>query len=169
MLEALRRIVGNLISRAVVQLVADAPMLQELQLQVLDGEIRARCERFQAYGLTTVPLVGAEAVVLFPNGDRAHPLVVCVDDRRHRKRNLAVGEVALYNHLGVYVLLKLGSVVEVNAPIDLVNGAALRVAGTKVVGAQGAAVPDSTPVVASVSTQLNLLLARLRAHGLIAP
>jgi phage gp45-like len=110
----------------------------------------------------------AEAVVLFVGGLRDHPLVVSVDDRRYRKTGLAAGEVALYNHQSVYLLLKTGQVIEANAPIDLVNSAVYRVAGTQVVGAQGAAVADSTATAASVSTQLNLLLSRLRAHGLIA-
>lgn len=39
--------------------------------------------------------------------------------------------------------------------------------GTKVVGAQGAAVADATDAATAI-TQLNALLARLRAHGLIA-
>lgn len=42
-----------------------------------------------------------------------------------------------------------------------------QIAGTKVVGAQGAAVVDATDE-ASAVTQLNTLLARLRAHGIIA-
>jgi hypothetical protein len=37
----------------------------------------------------------------------------------------------------------------------------------KVVGSQGAAIADATDA-ASAITQLNLVLARLRAHGLIA-
>lgn len=41
-------------------------------------------------------------------------------------------------------------------------------AGTKVVGAQGAAVADATGA-GDVVAQLNALLARMRAHGLIAP
>lgn len=40
--------------------------------------------------------------------------------------------------------------------------------GTQVVGAQGAAVANATADEASLATQLNALLARLRAHGLIA-
>jgi hypothetical protein len=43
----------------------------------------------------------------------------------------------------------------------------VRYQGTKILGAQGAAVADATDA-ASVITQLNALLARLRAHGLIA-
>lgn len=46
-----------------------------------------------------------------------------------------------------------------------------KVAATKVIGAQGAAVPDATggaTVDAEARTAINDLLARLRAHGLIA-
>jgi hypothetical protein len=51
---------------------------------------------------------------------------------------------------------------------NLETGMAYRVNGTQVVGARGAAVADATDA-ASAITQLNLLLARARAHGLIAP
>lgn len=48
-----------------------------------------------------------------------------------------------------------------------VGGTMYRVGGVKVVGSQGAAVADATDA-ASVITQLNALLSRLRTHGLIA-
>jgi hypothetical protein len=48
-----------------------------------------------------------------------------------------------------------------------IQGANFRVAGTQVVGEQGAAVADATDA-ATVITQLNALLAQLRTHGLIA-
>ena len=62
----------------------------------------------------------------------------------------------------------------VNTDITELNGASqvdvsarYEVAGTQVVQAQGAAVPDATGA-GDVVAQLNTLLARLRAHGLIA-
>jgi hypothetical protein len=51
--------------------------------------------------------------------------------------------------------------------IDLPSGNTLKVAGTQVVGARGAAVADATDAATAIS-QLNALLARLRTHGLIA-
>ena len=51
--------------------------------------------------------------------------------------------------------------------IDMASGKVFKVAGTQVVGPRGAAVADATDA-ASAITQLNLLLARCRAHGLIA-
>jgi len=52
--------------------------------------------------------------------------------------------------------------------LDLAGGKALSVGGQQVVGGRGAAVADATDA-ASAITQLNALLARCRAHGLIGP
>jgi hypothetical protein len=51
----------------------------------------------------------------------------------------------------------------------LASGNVVTIGGNHVVGARGAAVADASATVASVQAQLNLLLARIRAHGLIAP
>jgi phage baseplate assembly protein V len=111
LLAPLRIRIANMVARAVVQLVNDGAKLQVLQLGVLEGETREGCERFQEYGFTSVPLAGAEAVVLFVGGRRDHGLVVAVDDRRYRKKDLQPGEVALYHHAGPFVLLKSDRVV----------------------------------------------------------
>lgn len=39
----------------------------------------------------------AEAMMLYPNGDRSHPIAVCVDDRRVRPYGVQKGEVAHYS------------------------------------------------------------------------
>jgi len=96
---------ANAVARAVVQLVDDETKLQLLQLGVLAGEVVDGAEHHQAYGFASVPLAGAEAVVLFPGGDRAHPLVVSVSDRRHRPTGGEPGEVTVYNHAGARVIL----------------------------------------------------------------
>ncbi len=97
--------IANSIARAVVQTIGDSTKLQLLQLGVLDGEDIDDAERVQEYGFSSVPLAGAEAVVVFPNGDRGHPLVVAVDDRRYRPTGGQAGEVTVYNDAGAYVRL----------------------------------------------------------------
>lgn len=119
MLAPLRTRVANLVARAVVKLVDDAVRMQKLQLQVLADETRDGCERVQQYGFTSVPLEGAEAVVLFVGGRRDHGLVVAVDDRRHRKKDMAPGEVALYTDEGAAVYLKRGRIVVIDDEIRL--------------------------------------------------
>ncbi len=96
---------ANMVARAVVSGTTDGGNMQTLQLSVLETETIDGAERFQQYGLSSVPLAGAEAVVIFPGGDHAHPLVIAVDDRRHRPTGLKDGEVALYNDAAVKILL----------------------------------------------------------------
>lgn len=115
LLRPLRVQLQNMVARAVVQVVNDSAKLQGVQLGVLDGEDIDDGERFQQYGFTSVPMPGAEAVVVFPGGDRGHPLVVAVDDRRYRLTGLTGGEVAIYHKDGAKVLLKDGGDIEITA------------------------------------------------------
>lgn len=111
----------GMIGRAVIRLVDDARKLQTAQVTVQAGEVRA-AERFQDYGVSSVPLDGAEAIVLFVGGDRGSPVVIRTDDRRHRPTNLAPGEVVIYTDEGARVHLKRGRLVEITAEVVKVNG-----------------------------------------------
>lgn len=115
----LRRAVANMVSRAVVKLVNDAAGMQVVQLGLLAGETRDQAERFQQYGFTSVPLEGAEAVVVFVGGTRDHPLVVCVDDRRYRPKGMQDGEAQMYNHIGDYIHIKADGSIKVVAAMKV--------------------------------------------------
>ena len=82
-----------------VRRVDDAGDLQRVQVSMLAAEDRDRVERYQPYGLSAHPLPGAEAVVVAIAGNRDHPVVIALDDRRHRPRDLQPGEVCLYSHI----------------------------------------------------------------------
>jgi phage baseplate assembly protein V len=94
---------ANTVARGVVQLVDDSTKMQLLQLGVLDGETLDGAEHFQPYGFYSVPLAGAEAAVIFPNGDRTHPIVVAVADRSKRPTDGDGGEVGIYGPTGARV------------------------------------------------------------------
>lgn len=94
------------IGRAILAAVSDAGAIQTAQADCLADETHDDVERIQEYGFTSVPLPGAEAVLVFPGGNRDHGLIIAVDDRRYRLKALASGEVALYDDLGQYVHLK---------------------------------------------------------------
>lgn len=130
-----------LVSRGVLKMVDDAPGLQSVQVTLL-GESPAWAERFQQYGLTSVPHGGAEAVVAAVGGARAHLVAFAVDDRRYRMASLAAGEVAIYDDQGQSVhLTREGIVIKgaglplafVECPEVTMDGA-LRVAGGVTVG-----------------------------------
>ena len=119
----LRNRVAVMVSRAVLQLVDDSLRLQGVQVVGFAGETLDQVERFQQYGFTAVPhgpddAGAAEAIVLALGGQRQHPVVIAVDDRRYRLKGLEDGEVALYtdeDETGHRVHLKRGNIIEMVA------------------------------------------------------
>lgn len=101
--------IANMVARSVVQLVDDKKKLQLVQIGVLAGETiegsGGGAEHFQPYGFTSVPLVGAEGVAVFPSGDRSHPLLIAVSDRRHRPTGGEAGQVTMYHHGGAKITM----------------------------------------------------------------
>ena len=108
----LKRRVLLMVGRAVLTAVKDSTKTQGLQIKLFDGEVRDDVERFQNYGLTSVPEEGAEALVLFLGGNRDHGVVVAVEDRRYRPKGLKPGEVCVYHKNGDKILLKDGNEIE---------------------------------------------------------
>jgi phage baseplate assembly protein V len=97
--------IGLAIARAVIGLVDDGKLAQALQIDLLADETQDDVERFQNYGFTSHPHPGAEGITVCPAGLRSHAVVIAVEDRRYRLRNLQQGEVAIYDDLGNVVLL----------------------------------------------------------------
>lgn len=107
-----------LISRGVLKMSEDGKGLQEVQVTLL-GDSPAWAERFQQYGLTSVPHGGAEAVVASVGGARAHLVALAVDDRRYRMASLKTGEVAIYDDKGQSVHLTREGIVVKGAGLPL--------------------------------------------------
>lgn len=98
------------ISRGTLTRVNDATKMQTADVRLLHDEAIAGAERFQDYGYTSVPLPAdgagtAEVVVVCVSGNRSHPVIIRIDDRRYRLKNLQPGESAQYDDQGqqVYV------------------------------------------------------------------
>jgi phage baseplate assembly protein V len=95
------------IARGTLDKASDKSRMQEVDVHVLDNELLTGVERFQPYGISSVPMPAdksggkaAEVVVLFVNGNRSHPIVIAVDDRRHRPKDWKPGDAGLYHHDG---------------------------------------------------------------------
>jgi phage gp45-like len=164
--------IANTVARAVVNYASDGTKLQLLQLGVLADETVDGAEHHQAYGFSSIPLAGAEAVVLFPNGDRSHPLVVAVSDRRHRPTGGEPGEVTVYNHTGAKITMaKDGDIVVEPASgrdVKIGDGASKAVvvqsaldlfilALTNAVGSTALSTVPMAPGLAALSTLLTVL------------
>jgi phage baseplate assembly protein V len=113
LLMPIRRRLALMVSRAVVTLVNDAAKMQTLQVSILDDETFEGAEHWQPYGFTTVPHVGAEALLLSVGGHRAHSIVVSCADRRYRLTGLQDGEVAIYTDEQDKIHLKRGREIEI--------------------------------------------------------
>ncbi len=112
MIEAFRKLIAPIqrrvalmVGRAVIRLIDDSLKCQVVQIDALAGETLSNVERFQQYGYTSVPQSGAEAVFVCVAGNRSHPIVIAVEDRRYRLKGLQAGEVALYDDLGHIIRL----------------------------------------------------------------
>ncbi len=124
--------IANTAARAVVKLVDDETKLQLLQVGVLADETIDDAEHHQPYGFSSVPLAGAEAVVVFPNGDRSHPLVITASDRRYRPTGGEPGQVTMHHYNGAKVtMLENGDIEVMPGPggeVLIGNGAAVELA-----------------------------------------
>ncbi|WP_143188236.1 phage baseplate assembly protein V, partial [Citrobacter freundii] len=87
-LEGIGRRLRLLVDRAVVRIVTDSLGRQNLQIQSLADSTNDDVERFQNYGLTSVPPVGSEALILAVGGRREGLVAIAVEDKRCRPKGL---------------------------------------------------------------------------------
>lgn len=114
LLAPVRRRLLTLATRGLVRLIDSDEARQLLQVGLYDGTLDG-VEHFEAYGLTTHPPKGAEAILLALGGSRDHTVALAVGDRRVRLKGLAQGEVALYDDEGTVIVLRRGKRVEIRA------------------------------------------------------
>lgn len=106
------------VSRATLGPVDDGAGLQRGQVVMLAGETRDLVERVQPFGFSSVPLPGADCLVVCVGGNRDHPVIIGVDDRRFRPTGLAGGEVCLYSPLtGHRITLKADRSIEIEGDV----------------------------------------------------
>lgn len=110
-MQSLQRQLLGLIGRAVVKSINAASKCQMIDVELLAGQPKGGIEYLEPYGFTSRAKAGADAVVLFPDGDRSHAIAITVSDRRYRMKGLKTGEVALYDDQGQSVTLTRAGIV----------------------------------------------------------
>lgn len=96
----------NLVSRFVLVKADDSKKMQEVKGELFSEEVKEELEHFQNYGFTSNPPANCEGIGLSVNGNRDHVVVICLDSRQYRTKDLAEGEVAVYNNAGAKIVLK---------------------------------------------------------------
>lgn len=145
--------IANLLGRGVVESVDDSRSIQELKIEILDGELRTEVERVQQYGFTSVPREGAEHVTICIGGRREQAITLAVDDRRYRLKNLASGEVAVYNDAGASIVLKANGDIEAHPA----SGRAVKVGGAADAVAMASKVKAALDTIIAAHNQLGVV------------
>jgi len=154
-LRPLRRAQADVVARAVLQLVNDGGSLQVVQIGV--PETRPDAEHFQPYGFFSVPLAGAEGVALFPGGDRGHPLVIVMSDRRYRPTGQEPGTAGIHNQTGARLVVLPNDTIEARTA----SGTASPVATKADLDALKSAISGWTPVAGDGGAALKAALMAL--------
>jgi phage baseplate assembly protein V len=159
--EQFGRKLRNIVARGIVQMVDDGSKMQTTQIGLLDGEIFDGAERAQQYGFSSHPLPGAECFVVFCGSAREHPVIVSVDDRRHRQRDSKPGEVVIYTDEGDSIHFKRGNIIEVTTKGDVIVKAGRSIdatAGTSITAKAGAeiAATAGTSIAATAGTTVSV-------------
>jgi phage baseplate assembly protein V len=114
-LSTLNNAIRNMVARGVLETGDDTQGVQVLGLSLMDGERKDNVERFQNYGFSSMPMNEAEAIVIFPGGDRSAGVIIAMDERGSRMTGLQPGEVAMYNNAGNSVILHTDGSIEITA------------------------------------------------------
>lgn len=116
-------------SRATITKVDDKKKMQEVTIDGVADERRQGVERPQNYGFSSNPLPpsengdAAEAIMMGLGGSRSHPVIIAIDDRRHRPKDIKSGESLMYDDQGQKMhLTREGIVVSAPKKITFVVG-----------------------------------------------
>jgi phage gp45-like len=152
----------HMAARFTLNSTTDTSMMQEMVFDAMNSEGRKAVERIQSFGFSSVPLPrdkdddkggqqqqgdseqpkgpAAEGIALFLGGQRNHPVVIGVDDRRHRPMGMKPGENAQYDDQGQMTLLRRGGLFMVSLDD---NGSGTAPGGTMLRDAEGRATGQS--------------------------
>lgn len=127
MLEAIERLYRRLMLLIGIGKITtgnDGGVVQRLQVQLGADEVHDNLPRLAEFGFTSMPPPGSDAVLAFLQGNRSSGIVIATGNQTFRLKNLATGEVALYDAFGKYVKLsQTGIVVEAAGQSVTVNDA----------------------------------------------
>lgn len=101
LLEPLSNRINSLITVGVLRRI-DPGSQQQCQVELLEGELRDKLLHHMPYGHASVPLDGAEPLVVFLRGDKSGGIVIQISDPRHQPA-LEKGETALHDDQGQIV------------------------------------------------------------------
>lgn len=122
--------------------VDDSGDLQIMQIEGLLGELRDDVPRIGEWGIASTPPADSQLVVIALGADRGQLVVIGVEDRKTRRKNIPAGAVELYSaHATARIRIDAAGVISIDG--TQLNGTTgpvvLNVTGAVTVNASGAA------------------------------
>lgn len=102
--QVIRRL-DMMVARGASTGVSDGDGMQTMQADMLEGEAIDELERFQSFGISSVPPTGSDVLAVFVGGNRDQGVVLAINDRGSRPTGLQPGETMIYNAAEVTILL----------------------------------------------------------------
>lgn len=159
-----------MVGRAIITAVKDDKAIQQFQLKALAEESFDKVEHYQQFGFTSNPPPGTEAIILSLGGNRENMVAIATDNRELRKKNLALGEMAIYTHDGTYIHLKTGGEVEIKTATKVTVDAPLTQFTGDVIIDKTLLVKDEATFMKNINVTLNAKVTLLvQAGGYTGP
>ena len=112
---------ATMIGRCILSALDSSSGVQAASVTIMADEEMKGVEYMEPYGFTSVPLQGAEGVVLNVGSRRGSCVVVSLGNRKFRLKSLKSGEVALYTDEGDRLVFERGNVVKLFTKNYIVN------------------------------------------------
>ncbi len=126
-LAQIMRRLDMMVARGASTGISDGGGMQTMQADMLEGEAIDELERFQSFGISSVPPAGSDALAVFIGGNRDQGVVLAINDRGSRPTGLQAGETMIYNAAGelvikpkTKVIIEAPQTVEITAPEGVV-------------------------------------------------
>lgn len=128
MIDSIQRVyqrILHIVGRGRITTGNDSGAVQSQQVQLGLDEIKDNIPRLAEFGLTSMPPVGSDAVLVFIGGDRSNGAIIATGHQASRPKNLAPGETMLYSQDGksIYITAAGGIVVEAKGQAVTVSNA----------------------------------------------
>lgn len=128
-LDPVKKRIFNIICRGLVENIEDSTKMQLLQVSGVDRELLSKVEHIEPAGITHVPVVGDEVLLLKVNGDSSESIAVIVGSSQNRPISNEAGSTTIWNNNGDIIKLTSGKIeiicttgeVEINAKDVTVN------------------------------------------------
>ncbi|MBX9838736.1 MAG: phage baseplate assembly protein [Silvanigrellaceae bacterium] len=107
----------SIISICSINKTNDETNTQTAQCEFFKDDPRENLERWQNYGITSVPPNGSEGICLFHGGERESGYIIATEDKDSRPIGLKIGEVCIYTIEKDHIYFKKDNLIEIKTKI----------------------------------------------------